>query len=324
MPGAERGVRGQAGGRLVKCLVFGGGGFIGANLCAGLLAAGHRVRVFEYPHVISQCAPEVMARVEWVEGDFLNPADVEAAVAGCDAAFHLVSTSLPKGSNDNPAYDVESNLVSTIRMLEAARRHGLGKVVFSSSGGTVYGVPRQIPIGESHPTEPICSYGIVKLAVEKYLHLFHALHGLDYAVLRLSNPYGEGQRAQSSQGAVAVFLHKALRDEPIEIWGDGTVTRDYLYIGDVVSAMLGALAYAGPERVFNIGSGSGLSLNELVARIGALLGRPVRHEHRDGRQFDVPVNILDIGRAGRHLDWRPQVPFEEGLRRTLEWIRRQG
>lgn len=308
----------------VKCLVLGGGGFIGANLCGGLLAAGHEVRVFEYPHVRSQCAQDVMARVEWFEGDFLNPADVEPAVAGCDAVFHLVSTSLPKGSNDNPAYDVESNLVATIRMLEAARRHGIGKVVFSSSGGTVYGVPARIPIGESHPTEPICSYGIVKLAIEKYLHLFHELHGLEYAVLRLANPYGEGQRAQASQGAVAVFLHKALRDEPIEIWGDGTVTRDYLYIGDVVSAMLGALACKGPERVFNIGSGNGLSLNELVERIGGLLGRPVRHVHRPGRQFDVPVNVLDIGRAGRHLDWWPRVPFDEGLRRTLEWIRKQG
>lgn len=305
----------------MKCLVLGGGGFIGSNLCAALLAHGHQVRVFEYPHVQSQCPPHVINGVEWFAGDFINPSDVDAAMQGCEVVYHLVSTSLPMGSNDNPAYDVESNLVATVRMLESAVRHRLKKVIFASSGGTVYGIPVDIPIAESHPTDPICSYGIVKLAIEKYLHLFHALHGLDYCVLRLANPYGEGQRLVASQGAVAVFLHRALCDEQIEIWGDGTVTRDYIHISDVVSAMLNALDHTGTERIFNIGSGIGRSINDLIGEIGTVLGRTVKHVHRPGRKFDVPVNILGIERASQQLSWKPDIEFGEGIRRTLAWMK---
>lgn len=307
----------------MKCLVLGGGGFIGSNLSTALLAQGHQVRVFEYPHVQSQCSPQVIGQVEWVEGDFLNPSDVDEAMQGCDVAYHLVSTSLPKGSNDNPAYDVESNLVATLKMLESAVRHRLRKVVFPSSGGTVYGIPAHTPIAESHATNPICSYGIVKLTVEKYLHLFHVLHGLDYCVLRLANPYGEGQRLVASQGAVAVFLHRALREEPIEIWGDGKVTRDYIYISDVVSAMLMALDNAGPERIFNIGSGVGRSLNELLDELETVLGRAVKRIYQTGRPFDVPANVLNIDRASRQLSWRPGVEFREGIKRTLAWMQNQ-
>lgn len=307
----------------MKCLVLGGGGFIGSNLCATLLAAGHQVRVFEHPHVRGQCSSEIKNRVEWIEGDFISAADVEGAVAGCDVIFHLVSTTLPKGSNDDPVYDVESNLVPTIRMLESARKHRVSKVIFSSSGGTIYGVPKRIPIEEGHPNEPICSYGIVKLGIEKYLELFHALYGLDYRVLRLANPYGEGQRMVASQGAVAVFLHRALCDEPLEIWGDGMVTRDYLHVSDVASAMLAAVNYEGPERIFNIGSGVGLSLNDIVKEIEGVLGRPVRHVYSPGRKFDVPINVLDITRAREELGWQPVISFPDGLRRTYDWMQAQ-
>jgi UDP-glucose 4-epimerase len=156
--------------------------------------------------------------MEFIQGDFTNAVDLERAVDGCTSCVHLVSTTLPKSSNLAPAYDVESNLVGTIRLLELAVRRGMRKVVFVSSGGTVYGIPRSIPIVETDPTEPISSYGITKLAIEKYLHLFHVMHGLDYSILRLSNPYGEGQRLNASQGAVAVFMGKVLDGEPIEIW----------------------------------------------------------------------------------------------------------
>lgn len=306
----------------MKCLVLGGGGFIGSNLCAALLEAGHQVRVFEYPHVQGQCATrDIMSHVEWIEGDFTNHADVDAAIKGCNVAFHLISTTVPKTSNDNPAYDIESNLVSTIGLLESARRHKLSKIIFPSSGGTVYGIPQRTPISELHPTNPICSYGIVKLTIENYLHMFHTIYGLDYCVLRLANPYGEGQRLIASQGAVAVFLHRALNNEMIEIWGDGTVVRDYIHISDVVTAMLSALACSGTERVFNIGSGTGLSLNELLGEIEKVTGRHVRRVYQRGRQFDVPVNFLDIERARKHLSWQPRVPFEEGLLRTMEWMR---
>ncbi len=218
-------------------------------------------------------------------------------------------------------FDVESNVVGTLRMLHAASRGEVRKVVFISSGGTVYGMPQAVPIPESHPTEPRVSYAIAKLAIEKYLALFQSTHGLDHVVLRVANPYGERQRVDAAQGAVAVFLDRALRREPIEIWGDGTVVRDYLHVSDVARAFLRAIDYSGEPRVFNIGSGSGCSLNELLAAIERLLGRTVERRYLPGRGFDVPRNVLDITRARDVLGWAPRVSLEEGLRATLAWAR---
>jgi len=308
----------------MKCLVLGGGGFMGSHLSRALLEQGHAVRIFERPNLKPVAAFPSHEELEWMEGDFLNEADVIDAVAGCEIVFHFISTTLPKSSNDNPIYDAESNLVSTLRLLEAARRGGVRKVLFASSGGTVYGVPRAVPITESHPTEPICAYGVSKLAIENYLRLYHALHGLDYCVLRIGNPYGEGQRPAAAQGAVTVFLHKALHDEVIEIWGDGTVTRDYIYVGDVTSAFLKAMNYSGEPRLFNIGAGEGRSLNELIGAIESLVGRPVARNYLPARAFDVRTNVLDIARARTLLGWRPETSFSEGLARTCAWLKEDG
>lgn len=185
----------------------------------------------------------------------------------------------------------------------------------------MYGVPRSVPIAESEPTLPISSYGIHKLIIEKYLHLFHALYGLDYRVLRPPNVYGPRQRLDTAQGAVAVFLDRALRNQPIQIWGDGGIVRDYVYVEDAVQGFVKALAFEGEQRIFNLGSGSGLSLKALVAAIERLLGRPVAVEHLPPRPVDVPVNVLDAALAGRHLGWRASTPFDEGLRRTCDWLR---
>lgn len=306
----------------MRCLVLGGGGFLGSHLCDALLAAGHAVRVFDRPNLVRYRSFNSDEKIEWIEGDFVDREQVAKALSGCDVVYHLISTTLPRSSNDNPVYDIESNVVSTLHLLEAAKRHKVAKFVFCSSGGTIYGVPQENPpIKESHPTEPICSYGIGKLAIEKYLHLFHLLHGIDYCIFRLANPYGERQRPATAQGAVAVFLDKALRNETIEIWGDGSVIRDYLYVGDAVSALTRALTYEGRRGIFNIGSGSGLSLNDILGAIEDLIGSPVRTTYLPGRAFDVPVSVLDISNASEHLDWRPKVSFVEGLSRTAQWLR---
>jgi len=302
----------------MKCLVLGGGGFIGSNLCHALLALGDTVRVFENKADTSNGI--FGDRLEWHQGDFNDRAQVANALRGCNVVYHLVSTTLPKNSNDDPIYDVRSNVVGTLQMLDEATREGVSKVIFISSGGTVYGVPQEIPIPETHPTDPICSYGIGKLAIEKYLQLFHALHGLDYCILRLSNPFGEHQPVTGAQGAVAVFLHKALRGEMIEIWGDGGVVRDYLHISNAVDALIKTRTYAGQQRIFNIGSGVGLSLNDVISSIESLTGSTVRRKYLPTRAFDVPINVLDISRAAEVLEWRPALSFEDGLRRTWNWL----
>lgn len=305
----------------MKCLILGGAGFIGSHLAQGLLAAGHQVRIFDRPNLV--LPPELLAdkRIEWLEGDFLNEDDLASVVPGSDVVFHLVSATLPKSSNDNPVYDVESNVMGTLRLLDIARSNGVARVIFTSSGGTVYGLPHTLPISESHSTEPLVSYGITKLAIEKYLHMYQALYGIDYCVLRIANPFGERQRVSVAQGAVGVFLNRALHNETIHIWGDGSVTRDYIYVKDVTAALVKTLSYQGQQRIFNIGSGHGLSLNEILAAIEKLLGRPVPRSYESGRKFDVPVNVLDISRAREHLGWQPAVSFHDGLVNTLAWMR---
>jgi UDP-glucose 4-epimerase len=303
------------------CLVLGGAGFIGSHLAEALAQQGRRVRVFDRPHVDRLPLFPRAAGFEVFTGDFLNPRALSPALEGAEVVFHLVSTTLPKSSNDNPLYDVESNVLGSLRLLELCREHGVRKLVFVSSGGTVYGVPRATPVAEDHPTEPISSYGIHKLTVEKYLALAHRLHGLDYRIARPANLYGPRQRLDTAQGAVAVFLDRALREQPIQIWGDGSVVRDYVYIADAVDALLRLASFDGAQRIFNIGSGKGASLNQLVAEIEKLLGRRVQTEHGAPRGLDVPASVLDASLAERHLGWRASTPLAEGLRRTCEWLR---
>jgi UDP-glucose 4-epimerase len=301
-----------------RCLVLGGKGFIGSHLVDALAAAGHPVRVLDRPTVAPLSAA---ADVEWHDGDFGNGGDVARALDGCEVVFHLVSTTLPGSSNADPAFDVESNVAGSVRFLREAVRRGVKKVVFVSSGGTVYGVPKYVPIDEDHPTDPISSYGITKLAIEKYLRLFKTLNGLSYVVLRPSNPFGPRQRSQGAQGAVAVFLGKVLRGEPLEIWGDGSVVRDYHFIDDLTSAFMAALAYDGPERVFNIGSGEGHSLNQVLDGIAQVTGKKAERRYLPARTFDVPSNVLAIGRAAAELGWRPKTAFLDGLSRTAAWMK---
>jgi UDP-glucose 4-epimerase len=307
--------RGRIGG---PALLLGGAGFLGSHILETLLEDGCVVRVFDRAR--NRARVPSASGVEFFEGDFGNLGDLAAALEGCRTVFHLVATTLPKTSNDDPARDLETNLVATVRFLDLARQHNVGKIVFASSGGTVYGAPTQVPIPEHHATGPLCSYGIHKLAIEQYLHLYHLLHGLDYSVLRVSNAYGERQRPDASQGAVTVFLERALRGQEIEVWGDGSVVRDYVYVKDVARAFCRAARSSGAPRIINIGSGRGISVNELIASIESLLGHPVTRRYLRARPFDVPVNVLDISLAATHLDWRPTYRLHDGLRRTLEWL----
>jgi UDP-glucose 4-epimerase len=305
----------------MKCVLFGGAGFIGSHLAQRLIEAGHAVRIFDRPDWTAHRGFPCVEEIEWYEGDFVNRRDTAQALAGCEAAFHLVSTTLPATANENPVYDVETNILGTLRMLEGACAAQLKKIVFVSSGGTVYGVPREIPIAETHPTDPITAYGVSKLMVEKYLELYRVLHGLEYVVLRVSNPYGERRRLPAVQGVVSAFMHRALARAPIEVWGDGSVVRDYLYVGDVAQALVRALDHGGDERIFNIGSGVGRTVNDIIDAIEKTVGWPLERRYLARRAFDVPANVLDISRARRALAWEPCTPFDEGLDRTLAWFR---
>ena len=302
------------------CLVLGGYGFIGSNLVERLIATGYGVRIFDKPTASRADLALVESQIDFRAGDFLNEEDVDEALQGVDFVFHLVGTTLPANSNTRPVFDVESNVVATIRLLEASRRHGIKRLVFASSGGTVYGEPKSIPIPEDHPTDPLCSYGISKLAIEKYLRLYGHLYGLDYTILRVANPYGRYQRISADQGVVPVFLARIRDGKTITIWGDGSVTRDYVYVEDVTNAFVKALTQESPYRVFNIGSGVGISLLELLVKMEQITGIKPRVEYTASRPVDVSINVLDSTRAREYMNWHAETDIETGLRSTWSWV----
>ena len=305
----------------MKCVIFGGGGFIGSMIVERLLKDGYELRIFERPRVVPHRKFETHESVQWIAGDLSNVHAVNDAIAGCDIVLHLVSTTLPKSSNDDPIYDIQSNLVATLQMLNAMVTQGVRKIIFISSGGTVYGMPKYIPIDENHPTDPLVSYGVTKLAIEKYLHIFERMHGIRAIILRVANPYGERQRILTAQGAVGVFLHRAIKGIPIEIWGDGSVMRDYIHVSDVAEAFVRAIEYAGTKSVFNISSGSGVSLNELIGIIEEVLGRSVGRNYFSSRPFDVQVSVLGNELARQELRWKPMISMRNGIMRTADWMR---
>ena len=305
----------------MRCLVLGGAGFIGSHIVDALIARGHRVRIFDLPRINTLNLKQSIDSVEIFSGDFGNINDIAPALEGMDVVVHLVCTTLPGPSNENPAYDVESNVIGTLNLLKQAVAKGVRKIIFSSSGGTVYGIPQWLPIAETHATNPTCSYGITKLTIEKYLALFQQLYNLDYTILRLANPYGERQRIDGIQGAVTVFLGRTFLRQPIEIWGDGSVARDYFYISDLVSAFVAAIESDAPSKIYNISGGLAYSLNDILSVIRRVTGVEPEVRYTPARKLDVPVNCLDIQRAEKELGWQPRISLEEGIARTWEWLK---
>jgi len=299
-------------------LILGGCGFIGSALAAKLRAEGFDVTLLD------PLPPRDPAfRDRGIPGRMENVPPSETILRPGMTVVHLAWTSLPEPSNRDPYGDIASNLLPSLRWLKGCVETGVARVIFLSSGGTVYGIPRTRPIVEEHPTEPICSYGIAKLTVEKYLALFRRLHDLPYIVLRASNVYGPGKDPFGRQGAINVFLGNVVRGEPIRIWGDGSVVRDYIFIDDLLDLLLRCIETPiGDETpLFNAGSGEGHSLRDIVDRIRAVTGVDPKVEWTAGRKADVPANVLDIGKARKRFDWTPAIPLDEGIRRTWDWVR---
>ncbi|CDX46169.1 NAD-dependent epimerase/dehydratase [Mesorhizobium plurifarium] len=299
------------------CAVIGAGGFLGTNLCLRLSELGARVRA------IGRRArfPRALEKIEWRQGDISDQSVLSNSLFDVDIVFHLANSSTPHSSNINKIVDVKNNLITTLNILDQCKELGVRKVIFSSSGGTVYGIPETLPMTEDHPERPISSYGINKLSSEKYFSLYERLHKIDYRIARLANPFGPYQTAEKNQGVIAAFAKKMLLDEPIHIWGDGNVVRDFLYVSDAVEAMILLAAHTGDDRVFNVGSGIGRSLKDVLQALETSMGKKPRVEYGPGRIDDSPAVVLDITRARASLRWQPQVEFQEGVGRTVVWLK---
>jgi|SRR6202521_1001637 len=300
-----------------SCIVLGGGGFLGTNLCRRLVSSGLRVRAFGRRRLF----PEALRGIEWYQGDFSDSASLAVAIESFDVVFHLIHSTTPQSSILDMAGDIQQNVLPSLALLDISRKLGVKRIIFISSGGTVYGRTDQIPTPETASTEPVTAYGITKLAIEKYLALHEYLYGLDFRVLRVTNPFGPYQVAPKNQGVIAALISHALSGEPMEIWGDGSTVRDFLFVDDVVDAFEAAAGDQGSARIFNIGSGKGRSLLEVIAAIERLLNRRLDITWNAKRSVDLPISVVAIDRAREHLGWTPKTKFETGLQRTIDWWR---
>lgn len=302
----------------MKVVVFGGCGFIGSHVAEQLLWSGHDVTIFARQNVDRKNIDAIAGQIRFCGGDFQNAGDVRQAVGDAEVVLHLIGSTLPANSLENPVFDIQTNVVASVNLLSACIEAEVRKVVFVSSGGTVYGIPQTEVISEDHPLNPINPYGLSKLAVEKFLAIFSYQYGLDHTILRLSNPYGCRQRPGSGQGVVGAWMERIRRGEPIEMWGDGSTVRDYIPVGEAASAIVLAAESISCPKVMNVGSGCGSSLLEVLACIEACAGRPAKVLRRGTRKVDVPRNVLDVTRIGSALGWASITPLGEGIRSMWE------
>ena len=301
----------------MRVLVTGGTGFIGSHVIEHLVQKGHEVTSLS---LSSRLPARLSSSVQVVHGNLMDKRILDSCLKEVECIVHLAWSSLPHSTIECPDVDIEQNVLSSVALLEQAHKYGVEKAVFLSSGGTVYGISDELPIHEEHPCAPICSYGITKAATENFFKLYHQVYGMNGAVLRVSNVYGPRHKASSGQGVVGVWLDHCMRREPIEVFGDGGVIRDYIYVTDVAKAVVAAVEKNQSLGVLNIGTGKGTSLQELLNFMEGVIGFIPEVRFSPQRVFDVPENILDASRAKTSLDWEPLVGLPEGIELTWNWL----
>lgn len=302
-----------------RVLVTGGLGFIGFNLVRALHTANARVSVLSrsWPPR-PESVESMLGGVTFFKGDIRDPTVVEESVAGCDLIFHLAGKSGPVASNASPLEDLDVNSRGTLTLLDSCRRLNAGvKIIFPSSR-LVYGANAEVPVTEAAPTAPLSIYGIHKLAAEQYLLLYQRLHGLRATILRITNPYGPFQRPEQNRyGIVNWFIHEAMHDRPLPVYGHGAQLRDYIHIDDVVDAMLAAGAASEADgKILNVGGGHGVSFLEMAGHIIRAARRgQIKHVDwpADAALVETGDFVADISLIAGCLGWKPRIPFEAGI-----------
>lgn len=301
-------------------LVIGGSGYIGAYLVPQLMATGRKVTVL---------GRGVMPRYElpknaiYISGDFANIELTSRLLDTHHEVINLAYATVPNTSFDNPLADLLQNLPATVQLFSEVADRG-SKLVLVSSGGTVYGEANELPIHETHRTKPISPYGVTKLTLENYAYLYAATHGLKFVCVRPANAYGVGQMPFVGQGFVSTAMASAIRGLSIKIFGKYGTVRDYLYVSDVASGIVSALEHGQLTETYNLGSGVGLSNLAVIEKFEPLLheiGCVIDVENLPERAFDVKTNVLSSVKMYEHTGWVQRVDFNDGLRRTFDWLR---
>ena len=304
-------------------VILGAAGFIGTNLAISLATdkSNRTVLVdkqFEYFETIKSLN---LSNTVYKTSSLAVDCDFDALVQGKDVVYHLLSTTVPTTSNQHISEELNENVLLSAKLFEACVRQGVKKLVFISSGGTVYGKESECPLDEKTPTNPITSYGLQKVTIEKLLYLYNYMYGLDYRIIRLANPYGPYQRPNGVLGAVTTFTYKALKNEEIQVYGDGSVVRDFIYIDDAVRGIQKIVAGDDRHHTFNLGCGYGTSIKQVLETIERALGIQLNIKYTEARKVDVPVNYLDIKRFETAYGSLNPISLEEGVRKTAEFMR---
>lgn len=295
-------------------LLVGGAGFLGSCLAEYLVVNGYKVRVFDiFEPLVNR------DEVEFIRGDYLQIGDFDFIFKDVQIVIHLVHTTVPQTSMADMSYDVVSNVLPSISLLQMVTKHKIKKFIFISSGGTVYGVPSQELVTETHPTSPISSYGITKLTIERYIQMFSYLYGLNSFILRLSNPYGVQGRFKKNQGVIPLFLNAIKETGSIEVWGDGSVVRDFIYVDDFCEALLEVLKKDIKPDIYNIGSGIGHSLNDVIKVIRNQIGK-FEVVYKNGREIDIPKIVLDTQKFENQTGWKAHTSLEDGIKRCSQFF----
>lgn len=297
-------------------LIIGAAGFLGTALSRRLQHQGLPV------HRLVRSALPSIGQLDTVHvGSLEDTALLRAILPECGVVVHLASATTPGSSATHPAMEAELNLLPTLRLLETLQDFPAARLIFTSSGGTLYGNPATSAVTESAPLSPLSYHGTGKLAIEFFLHTFHHLTGQNITVLRPSNLYGPGQSLRHGFGLIRNMLENARCGKPISIWGDGESVRDFLYIDDMVDACCRVISDCRPGwQVFNVGSGEGHSINQIRQAIQEITGIPVQAEHHPARPGDVRSIVLDCTKLHADLGWSPATPLVEGIYRTWQWL----
>lgn len=307
----------------MKIILLGAAGFVGTNLVFELAKdPANRITVVDREESYFQnIRNRQLENVTLVESQLTVDTDFEELVKGQEVVYHLISTTVPTTSNQAISEEMKANVILSANLFEACVRQKVGKVVFLSSGGTVYGKEVECPLNEKTPTNPITSYGVQKVTIEKLLYLYHYMHGLDYRIIRLANPYGPYQRPNGVLGAVTTFTYKALKGEEIQVYGDGSVVRDFIYIDDAVRGIVKIVNGNSTHHTFNLGCGYGTSIKQVLDTIQQALELPIKVSYMKARNVDVPVNYLDIKRYEAAYGALNPVSLTEGIRKTAIFMR---
>lgn len=299
-------------------LILGGCGFIGRHLVKEL-SENNPESLITIVDVVKDSSFENLRNVQQIQSSLAEILNFNKLLVNVDIVYHLISTTTPSDNTEKIMNDFNDTIIPTIRLLECMKLYQDKKLIFISSGGTVYGEVENLPISEMQNLNPVCTYGIQKVLLEKYIEVYGHLYNMDYIIARLANPYGTGQNVKKNQGIIPIFVRKIANHESLQIWGDGNTVRDYIFIHDAISALQKLGNYKGDEHIFNIGSGVGYSINQIVNLIVKELEVEMPAvEYMDERKCDVKMNVLDVSKIKSILDWNPEVSIEEGILQTIK------